>query len=211
MAKTKRRFARWLPWALGAAALALGAALALLLWAQPGAPSWDASTPLQAGDLVAGSHRAGAEVRGAAQYKDAPWHWEGMTLYFTGTPPRLTGANIYDAYWAGPRGLRVGDTLEALYRVIPVTEYEEPPEDFVLLYAAGILPGGLPEQPYAVIVPSGEALLVRLVAQTESGDFALCHVYVDPDTGLIERIRWEIAPADDLWERLSMRSGGFHV
>jgi len=152
---------------------------------------------MQYGDLIAGRYRAGTEDDGRQI-----WELEGLTLRFSGTPQRLTGAHIRSADWAGPRGLRVGGTLGDLYRVIPVTAYEEPPEDFILLYAASILPGGLPEHPYAVIVPAGDALRVHLAARTEDGSFALCDVYVDPDTDLIQLIRWEIAPTDDLWEEL---------
>jgi len=60
----------------------------------------------------------------------------------------------------------------------------------------------LPKEPYAVIVPSGDALLARMAARMEDGAFAICDVYINPDTGLIQRIRWETGADDDLWERL---------
>jgi len=198
------------------ALLGLALALALLFWALPGRPGWDASTPMQIGDLAAGPYRAGVEASAIQEPTAAKSEHDGgqvfelggVTLRFAGEPARLTGADIRSAGWAGPRGLRVGDTLEDIYQVIPATNqepeeaYEEPPEDFVLLYAAGIATGGLPEEPYAVILPSGDTLLVRLAARTEGGAFAICDIYVDPDTNLIQRIRWEIAAVDGLWEEL---------
>jgi len=165
---------------------------------------------MQAGDLVAGRYRAGVEASAVREPQAAKserggeqvWELEDVTLRFTGTPPRLTGADIRSAGWAGPRGLRVGDALEALYQAIPVTEYEEPPEDFALLYAGDIDANGLPGEPYAVIVPSGEALRAHLASRTEDSAFALCDIFVDPDTDLIQRIRWEIAAADGVWEEI---------
>ena len=206
----KCRTARWLPFALGAAGL-LGVALFLLPHGPASAPRWEASDPMQAGDLVAGRYRAGAEAaavrepiaakseRGGEQI----WELEDVTLRFAGSPLRLIGADIRSADWAGLRGLRVGDALDALYKVIPVSEADEQPDDYVLLYAAGVAPDGLPIEPYAVIVPSGDVICAHLVSRTQDGSaFAICDIYANPDTDLVQRICWEVAPVDDFWERL---------
>ena len=202
---------RWLSFVLGGIFI-VGAALVAASQLLQVGPGWDASTPIGAGDFIAGPYRAGTEASkvqeptAARSESDSGQIFElgGVTLRFTGAPARLTGADIRSAGWAGPRGLRVDGTMEDIYGAIPavIDENEEPPEDFVLLYAGGIGPGGLPQEPYGVILPSGEALLVRLAARTESGGFAICDIYVDPDTDLIQRIRWDIAAADGLWEEL---------
>lgn len=195
---------------LSIALFVLGAALILIFWVLPGGPSWKASNPMQIGDLVVGTYRAGVE---ASKVKEPTaikterdggevWDLGSVTLRFAGTPLLLTCADIRDESWAGPRDLHVGDTLDSLYQKIPVTVYENAPEDLALLYATGITTGGLPREPYAVVLPSGDALLVRMAARTEDGAYAICDVYVDPDTDLIQRIRWEIAPSDGLLEQM---------
>jgi hypothetical protein len=185
-------------------------ALILVLWVLPGGSSWNASVPMRIGDMVAGPYRTGVEaskVKEPAAVKTERddggqvWDLESVTLRFASAPLRLTGADIRSAAWPGPRGLCVGDTLESLYQTIPVTAYENAPEDLVLLYAAGITSGGLPKEPYAAVLPSGDSLLVRIATQVENGAYAICDVYVDPDTDLIQRIRWEVTPSDGLLER----------
>lgn len=209
-ARSGRRLTPRLPWLLGAAA-GLCAVLFQLWRGLSGTGGYDASTPMTAGDLSVGPYRAGIEVKAVREQPVSSGEengarilsLQGAVLRFTGSPPRLSGAEISAPEWAGPRGLRVGDPLEKLYKAIPVTAYEEQPDNFVLLYAKNISAGGLPEEPYAVLVPSGNALRVHLAARQEGGAaFAICDIYVDPDTNLIQRIAWEIAPEDDLLEQL---------
>lgn len=208
----RKRAGKRIPLALpiGVAAALLALVLFLLLRGLLGGESWDATTALQADQLTVGRYHLGAQqgsVRESVLSKNesggtSVWTLKGATLYFTGEPPKLTAAQIKSDSWIGPRGLRVGDSMDKLYTVLPVQEYEEQPEDFVLLYAQGLV-DGLPREPYAVIIPFEEWLRAHLVMRDEDGSgFAVCDVYIDPDTNLITEIAWAETPTDDLLEQM---------
>jgi hypothetical protein len=186
----------------------LAAVATALILAGPGAPRWNASTPLGEADLTVGTARAGARADAlrprplstAREGGALVWRLDGAELRFAGDPPRLVGARIDGGKLAGPRGLLPGDALEKVYAALPVAELEEQPsEDFTVLYARTVR-GGEPVAPYGVLMPAGECLRVHLAAPLDAGGgFAICDIDVDPDTDRITRIAWEMAGQDSLF------------
>ncbi|MDR3051834.1 MAG: hypothetical protein LBU67_08970 [Oscillospiraceae bacterium] len=198
--------------------LAGGTAL-YLLWPRGGvalptgdAPAIAASVPFGARDLALGSLRGGMAATALGvkpistqnQGEDTLWLLDGATLRLGGQPLRLLAVTLESPQWAGPRGLRVGDALDAALAAYPSAppDPEEQPEDFFVFYADG-LADGLPVPPCAILSVSQGMTHVRLIGAPEAADgtpslHPVGDFFADPDTNALVRITWALMPAEQV-------------
>lgn len=213
----KRRRRQYLLWGAAAAVtLALVCGGLLWLWprltATPSAPNiaYETSAPFGLTDCVAGHLRAGMDVGALkakpisvlSQGQDILWLLDGATLTLRGQPVRLAGALLESADWLGPRGLRVGDALDALLGRLPVDDMLEPGDDYTLLYTADT-DGVFPLPPYGALTVADGLPQVLLVGAASAGadgqPLHPCAFFdADADTNALVRIAWRLCPPDEV-------------
>lgn len=213
----KRRRQQYILWG-GVALIAIALVCGGLLWLWPrltGVPAtpniaYETSAPFGLADCVVGHMRAGMDA-GALKIKpisvlsqgnDLLWLLDGATLTLRGQPVQLAGALLESADWLGPRGLRVGDTLDTLLDRLPVNEMLEPGDDYSLLYTADA-DGLAPLPPYGALTVADGLSQVLLVGTAVSGaDDSSRHPCAffdaDPENNTLVRISWRLCSADEV-------------
>ncbi len=118
------------------------------------------------------------------------WMLDGATLTLTGKPPALSAATMQSSAWAGPMGVRVGDTLDTLLARLPVQPLEAEAGDDNLLYTADAQ-GAAQVPPYGVLsVESGQLMATLVAAPNDQDAYPYASFAIDPDDNRITHIAW---------------------